>query len=103
MDAKLVVAKGKTTLKEIPLAGLHTVIGRKNDCGLRIPSPLVSRQHCELSCSGSKLVVKDLGSSNGTFVNGTKVRGKELKSGDTLGVGPVTFIVQLDGEPLSPS
>src|SRR5262245_63683481 len=103
MEAKLVVAKGKTAVKEIPLGSVQTIIGRRNDCALRIPSPLVSRQHCELKCSGSQLLVRDLGSSNGTFVNGSKVKQKELKSGDTLGVGPITFIVKLGEEALSPS
>jgi hypothetical protein len=103
MDAKLVVAKGKTAVKEIPLGGISTIIGRRNDCSLRIPSPLVSRQHCELTQAGNRLIVKDLGSSNGTFVNGAKIKSKELKSGDTLGVGPITFIVQLGGAAISPS
>jgi hypothetical protein len=103
MDARLVVAKGKTTVREIPLGGPNTIIGRRTDCGLRIPSPLVSRQHCEIKCSGNRLVVRDLGSSNGTFVNGSKVKQKELKSGDTLGVGPITFIIQLGDAPISPS
>lgn len=103
MDAKLVVAKGKTTVKEIPLAGISTIIGRRNDCSLRIPSPLVSRQHCELTQAANRLIVKDLGSSNGTFVNGARVKQKELKSGDTLGVGPITFIVQLGGARISPA
>jgi len=103
MDAKLVVAKGKTAVREIPLAGISTIIGRRNDCSLRIPSPLVSRQHCELTQAGTRLMVKDLGSSNGTFVNGAKIKQKELKSGDTLGVGPITFIVQLGGASVSPA
>jgi hypothetical protein len=62
----------------------------------------VSRQHCELKCAGNRLIVRDLGSSNGTLVNGTRVKQKELKSGDTLGVGPITFIVQLGDAPVSP-
>ena len=103
MDAKLVVAKGKTAVREIPLAGINTIIGRRADCSLRIPSPLVSRQHCELTQAGTRLIVKDLGSSNGTFVNGAKIKQKELKSGDTLGVGPITFIVQLGGASVSPA
>jgi hypothetical protein len=103
MGAKLVIAKGKTSVKEIPLDGVKTTIGRRADCGVRIPSALVSRRHCELVQAGGRLMVKDLGSSNGTFVNGSKVREKELRSGDTLGVGPLTFIVQLDGAAVSPS
>ncbi len=103
MVAKLVVAKGKTSVKEIPLAGEQTIIGRRNDCNLRIPSTMVSRQHCSLTLQGERLLVKDLGSSNGTFVNGAKIKQKLLKSGDTLGVGPVIFIVQLGGVPASPA
>jgi len=103
MVAKLVVAKGKTSVKEIPLNADQTIIGRRSDCSLRIPSPLVSRQHCALKLQGERLLVKDLGSSNGTFVNGAKVKQRELQSGDTLGVGPITFIVQLGGAALSPA
>jgi predicted component of type VI protein secretion system len=100
MDAKLVIAKGKTSVKEIPLGAEKILIGRRNDCAVRIPSPLVSRLHCELTQADDRLVVRDLGSSNGTFVNGTKVKEKELRSGDTLGVGPLTFIVQVGGVPV---
>jgi pSer/pThr/pTyr-binding forkhead associated (FHA) protein len=103
MVAKLVVAKGKTSVKEVPLNGDETIIGRRSDCTLRIPSPLVSRQHCTLRRNGERLLVKDLGSSNGTFVNGSRVKQKELRSGDTLGVGPITFIVQLGAAAASPS
>ncbi len=45
------------------------------------------------------LVAKDLGSSNGTYVNGTRIAEAELKAGDRLRVGPVTFVVQVDGQP----
>ena len=102
MDVKLAVVKGKTSVKEIPLGGGKMIIGRKRDCNLCIPSSMVSRLHCELSCEGSSLRIKDLGSSNGTFVNGSKVKEKELKPGDTLGIGPVTFLVRIDGAPASP-
>jgi predicted component of type VI protein secretion system len=97
MDAKLVVAGGKTSVKEIPLVIGKTIIGRRNDCALRIMSHLVSRQHCELDHEGVSLVVKDLGSSNGTFVNGIKVQSKQLRAGDTLVIGPITFVVQIAG------
>ncbi len=98
MDMKLVVVKGKTSVKEIPLNNARMSIGRKSDCTVRIPSPMVSRQHCELVQEEGRILVKDLGSSNGTFVNGARVKQRELKAGDTLGVGPITFVLEVQGE-----
>ncbi len=76
-----------------------TVIGRREDCDLRIPLHDVSRKHCRLIRDGEALRVEDLGSSNGTFRNGTRVQQSELSAGDTLQVGPVVFVLQVDGFP----
>jgi pSer/pThr/pTyr-binding forkhead associated (FHA) protein len=76
-----------------------TVIGRREDCDLRIPLGDVSRKHCRLIKDGEALRVEDLGSSNGTFRNGTRVQQSELEAGDTLQVGPVVFVLQVDGVP----
>lgn len=46
-----------------------------------------------------ELTVRDLGSRNGTYVNGEKTDIKELSAGDVLSIGPLVFVVQLDGEP----
>jgi pSer/pThr/pTyr-binding forkhead associated (FHA) protein len=76
------------------------VLGRRQDCDLQIPLMGISRQHCELSVKGAKIFVKDLGSSNGTFVNGKRVQqSQELAPGDRLQVGLVLFTVQVDGKP----
>lgn len=85
--------------REFPLVQPRTVVGRKNECGLRIPTGDVSREHCELTLSDAELTVRDLGSSNGTYVNGKRVAQSPLKAGDKLSVGPVTFVVQVDGKP----
>lgn len=85
--------------REFPLAADETIIGRRQDCGLRIPTKDVSRQHCVLLVEGESLTVKDLGSSNGTFVNDKRIAETELDAGDCLKVGPVTFVVQIDGLP----
>ena len=76
-----------------------TTIGRREDCDLRIPVGDVSRKHCRLVLSPDNLRVQDLGSSNGTFVNGQQVQDAFLNAGDTVSVGPVNFIVQIDGVP----
>lgn len=85
--------------RDFPLPAEKTILGRRRDCELRIPTRDVSRQHCELAISGSTLTVRDMGSSNGTFVNGKRVAETELSAGDRLRVGPVTFLVQIDGKP----
>ncbi len=85
--------------REFPLEDERTVIGRRQDCQLRIPTKDVSRQHCVVLVENDALVAKDLGSSNGTFVNGKRIAESKLKPGDRLRVGPVTFVVQVDGKP----
>lgn len=98
MNAVLVMFKGDER-REFPLAGDRTVLGRRQDCDLRIPTRDVSRQHCELLADQKGLSVHDLGSSNGTFVNGKRIAQTALKPGDQLRIGPVTFVVQIDGKP----
>ncbi len=85
--------------RDFPISSELTVIGRRQDCQLRIPTKDVSRQHCQLLLKDNTLTAKDLGSSNGTFVNGKRVAEVELKAGDRLRLGPVTFLVQVDGKP----
>jgi pSer/pThr/pTyr-binding forkhead associated (FHA) protein len=76
-----------------------TVIGRREDCDLRIPLSDVSRKHCRLIVNGETIKVEDLGSSNGTYINGERIQQSELGAGDTLQVGPVVFVVQMNGFP----
>lgn len=76
------------------------MLGRREDCDLRIPIADVSRKHCRIVISGSTATVEDMGSSNGTFVNGRKIHGSmELEPGDSLQIGPIVFVVQIDGDP----
>jgi pSer/pThr/pTyr-binding forkhead associated (FHA) protein len=76
-----------------------TVIGRREDCDFRIPLGEISRKHCRLIKDGQTLRLEDLGSSNGTFRNGERIQEAELQPGDTIQVGPVIFVVQIDGVP----
>ena len=81
------------------LADGITTVGRQEDCQLRVGSSQVSRKHCQLFEQEGRLVVIDLGSSNGTYVNGKKVEGQQvLRPGDVLSLGRVKFRVEkLDG------
>jgi pSer/pThr/pTyr-binding forkhead associated (FHA) protein len=70
-------------------------VGRAPRADFIVDAPLVSRLHCRLSMDGNDgLDVEDLGSTNGTFVNGRKVRRAPLRAGDTLKVGRVEFAVR---------
>lgn len=88
-------------MKEVPFQNSRLLIGRGDDCSLRIPASEVSRHHCEVVFDEDEdaVTVKDLGSSNGTFVNGRKVSEEEITPGDTITVGPATFVLRLNGFP----
>src|SRR3954470_18439025 len=94
MDYELVIVQGRSVSNTLKLGEGVTTIGRHDECNLRINSPQVSRRHCELFEKKGLLLVKDLGSSNGTFVNGKKIQGQQvLEPGDELMIGQVTLRV----------
>ena len=99
MNYALQVVKGRSGVNTLRLVDGVNSIGRHDDCLIRIRSSQVSRRHCEVLMEGDTLVVRDLGSSNGTFVNGKRVLGKQaLNAGDVLTIGGVTLRVdQLRG------
>jgi predicted component of type VI protein secretion system len=99
MEASLVMFKADGQRKEFPFRSSSIVVGRKNTCDLRIPLSSVSRQHFRIDREDDTLKLHDLGSSNGTFYNGERTLEAELEAGDQIRVGPVTFIVVIDGEP----
>lgn len=77
----------------------RTVIGRDTSCQIRVPAVDVSRKHCEIAVTAEEVVVADMGSRNGTLVNGEKVERATVSAGDVVTVGPLVFVVQIDGEP----
>lgn len=95
----LAMFKSDGTRRDFPLVKDRVVIGRKNNCDLRIPLTAVSRQHCEVTIDQSQVTVKDLGSSNGTYHNNVRVQEATLSAGDELVVGPVVFTLIVDGQP----
>lgn len=71
------------------------VLGRGQDADIRLSDSSVSRRHARISVVGGNILVEDLGSTNGTTVNGKKIDRETLKIGDSLGCG--TAVVQLRG------
>lgn len=96
----LVVQNGKYQGKRIKIPEREIVIGRDETAGIRIGSDDVSRQHCRLTASSNGLLVRDLGSRNGTFVDGVPIGNTAeflLRPGGTLTVGPMTFQLVVPG------
>ncbi len=74
--------------RDIPLSEGDIVLGRSRGCGVRVDEDSVSRSHALLSLHGDEAQVRDLGSSNGLFVNGKRVNKETiLKNGDSIGLG----------------
>jgi predicted component of type VI protein secretion system len=95
MDVRLIVENGAAKKQAIRLRRASTIIGRQKGCDLRIPSSGVSRRHSRLTVRDDCLVIEDLGSANGTYVNGARAEGKQLvRPGDLIEVGLVTFRVE---------
>ncbi|HET6426928.1 MAG TPA: FHA domain-containing protein [Phycisphaerae bacterium] len=99
MDVKLVMFKSDGQRKDFRIHKDKTILGRGSDCDLRVPLLNVSRKHCELLLGAGKLKLRDLTSSNGTYVNNRRVNEAPLRPGDRIAVGPVIFTVQIDGVP----
>jgi predicted component of type VI protein secretion system len=96
MNVRLLVANTSSASKLLRL-GPKTLVGRSSDCNLRIASDRVSRRHCLIKVEDQKVTVCDLGSSNGTQLNGETLAPQadvEMTAGSMLVVGPLKFIVQ---------
>jgi len=98
MNIALVVASGAHQGKQIPMLGTQFVIGRDEGCNLRPASPAISKKHCAILVKTGRVYIKDLGSTNGTFVNDDVItEEQELLPGDRVKVGPLEFTLQLTG------
>ncbi len=96
LSAQLVVRGGKHEGKRIKLDRGRFLIGREQDCNLRPASDLVSRHHCVFHVDDFTVRLRDLGSTNGTVVNGERLSGERtLEAGDRVSVGKLTFEVDL--------
>ena len=99
MQAVLVMFRNDGERRSFSISREMMVIGRRQDCDLMIPLGEISRKHCRIIRDGDTLRLEDLGSSNGTFHNGRRVQEAVLEPGDTIQVGPVSFVLQVDGVP----
>jgi EAL domain-containing protein (putative c-di-GMP-specific phosphodiesterase class I) len=89
-------AADSKSLWRFPLLGFPLRVGRRAGVGLSLPSPHVSQDHAEISLAGGTLRVRDLGSTNGTFVNGVRItdgKAARLKEGDVLHFANAEFLL----------
>src|SRR6185436_17884791 len=103
--AKLVLLSAGMTGRTHELKVDKTTIGRVEDNTFQIAEPSVSSHHCEILLKGNDVVVKDLNSTNGTFVNGEKVAEAEivLKPGQVLRLGQIEMRLETDAPPAAAS
>jgi pSer/pThr/pTyr-binding forkhead associated (FHA) protein len=81
---------------DIPLGSSPLVVGRHPGCDAWLRSRRVSRRHCCLVRAGGEVFVRDLGSTNGTWINGHRVNEGRLRPGDELAVAGLRFRVEDD-------
>lgn len=102
MKAELIVVQGKPEGKVIPMTGPLFKIGRGEACHLRPNSELISREHVEFAINPEGVTVRDLGSRNGTMVNGQPLTELyRLNDRDLVQVGKLTFAVSIQGAPVA--
>jgi len=100
MDVKLIRFKDDGSKRYFRVKRGKCVIGRDAACDLQVPTPSVSRHHCEIVIEGDTVIVRDLNSSNGVFLNESRISGESTaEPGDRVAVGPVVFTLQIDGDP----
>lgn len=83
--------------RTFPLTAPLTILGRGTDCDLRLVDAGVSRHHAELRVEDGEVVLLDLGSTNGTFVDGQPVRRVSLRDGTRVTLGRTTLVFRRDG------
>ena len=92
MLVKLRVMQGAQAGREVIIPVAEFLIGRGEECHLRPRSDAISRRHCVIVVNDKEVVLRDLGSKNGSYVNGQRVEGScVVQPGDHVQVGPLQF------------
>ena len=92
LHAYLVVLQGTNVGEMYKVEGTETIVGRAMSATVRLNDDGISRRHCRVLQLGGKVVIEDLGSANGTLVNGEAVEHYELKDGDKIRLGATTML-----------
>ncbi len=98
MAFQLKIAEGKDSGKEFLFDQDSVLIGRTPECDVVLYDAGVSRRHCRIFSDGAGYIVEDMGSANGTKVNGAPIKKQPLADGDKLTLGPVVFAFEAVAE-----
>src|SRR5580693_721150 len=101
--AKLVILNQGMTGRTFDLIVERTTVGRVEDNTFQIADGSVSSHHAEILLRGSDIVIKDLNSTNGSFINGEKITETVLKPGQVLRFGQVELKIEVEGSAATPS
>jgi pSer/pThr/pTyr-binding forkhead associated (FHA) protein len=96
---RLIVNPGSPTSWEIELKPGANTIGRGFSNDVKITDPSVSTAHCQIIIDSGKVIIKDMGSTNGTFVNRAPITEASLETGQTVHLGEVELLFQSDAPP----
>jgi pSer/pThr/pTyr-binding forkhead associated (FHA) protein len=88
MLARLISLHGQA---DITIDRVFIVVGRHRGCDVRLDSSRISRRHCCLALDAGEVVVRDLGSTNGTRINGARIDSGILRPGDELSIAHFTY------------
>src|SRR6201999_4252296 len=90
---------GKYQGGEFPLRmDREIIVGRSSELDMVLVEDMVSRKHAKITTAGDQIIIQDLGSTNGTFVNGEKIKKVRLKEGDRILIG-TSIIKRVGGAP----
>jgi pSer/pThr/pTyr-binding forkhead associated (FHA) protein len=78
---------------DISVEHAPVIVGRHPRCDARLSSLRVSRWHCLLTGKGGEVVVRDLGSTNGTWINGRRVEAGRLEPGDEIAIAHIRYLL----------
>ncbi len=96
MKVALIIERGPSKGREIHLKRQTTVLGKSEQCNVRIASKVTSRRHCQISIEKDFVVLRDLNSRNGTYLNDTRLTGDAfLNNGDKIIVGDALFTLKI--------
>ena len=90
-----VLLEAADTGKKIRISHAVAIVGRTSECDIVLRAADVSKQHCRIVVEEEQVMVEDLGSANGTFVNGEPIQRAHLKDGDRLGIANYEFVVRV--------
>ena len=93
MRPHLIVLYPQNQFKQVPLEKGTVILGRGQDADIRLDDELVSRRHCAVTFDGLDVTVKDLGSTNGTFVDGSPIAESKLEDHNRLQIGKMVLKV----------